>query len=133
MHRALAIVLGASCLLAAAAPVVAGVPQRNCPNAHSGWNKVDVDGWWAESVEGFVFAGIPVYVGGDPNDGFTAAFDAFAVDFGFADGQALYEFIVGAQWDDLDANGDGFVCMKALPINVVNPGYFFQHIDNSAR
>ncbi len=133
MRKLPSIVLAGGLALAIAAPVAAGVPQRNCPNENSGWNKVDVQGWWDESVDGFAIAGTLVYVGGDPNNGFTAAFDEFAVTFGFTDGEALYDFIVGEQWDSLDANGDGYVCMKAVPINIVNPGYFFQHIDNSAH
>lgn len=133
MRPLLALPLAVAMLVGSAVPTIAVKPARNCPNDSSGWVKVDPAGWWAETVEGFGLAGITVYVGGDPANGFTAAFDAFAVDVGFVDGQAFFEFIVGEQWDGIDVNQDGFACMKPTPINPANPGYFFNSIDNVAR
>ena len=133
MRRIISAVLGSALLLSSAVPALAVQPARDCPNERSGWMKVDPAGWWAESVAGFEIAGIPVYVGGDPANGFTAEFDALAVAFGFADGQAFQDFILGEQWDGINGNADGFVCMKALPLNPANPGYFFGAIDNIAR
>lgn len=133
MNRFIALLLGSALLVTTSSAVLAGKPARSCPNPASGWAKVDPAGWWEASVEGFAVAGIPVYVGGDPANGFTVEFDALAVSFGFADGQAFHDFILGEQWDGLDDNADGFVCMKAPPINPANPGFFFGAIDNVAR
>jgi hypothetical protein len=133
MKRLYAIWFAVLVLLAAATPVFAGVPARNCPTERSGWFKVDAQGWWDETVDGMAIAGIDVYVAGDPAKGYTSAFEQFAIDQGFVDAQALYEWAVGEQWLILDRNGDGYVCMRTLPINPANPGFFFGSIDNSAR
>lgn len=133
MRRLVSALLGISLVVASAIPAFASPPARNCPNPASGWVKVDRAAWWAESIDGFAIAGIEVYVGGDANNGFTPEFDQFSMDFGFADGQALFEFIVGEQFEGDDPNGDGLVCMKRNPINPANPGFFFSAIDNVAR
>jgi hypothetical protein len=133
MRRIVSATFALALLVGSTLPAAAAQPARNCPNDHSNWMKVDRDGWWANSVAGFGIAGITVYVGDDPANGFDPEFDAFAVDFGFADGQALFDFILGEQWDDIDRNGDGLVCMKAKPINPANPGFFFGAIDNRAH
>jgi hypothetical protein len=94
-----------------------------CPSSNSDWLRVDRDNWWARTVAGFGVAGITVY----ESDGqtFTAAFNAFAVSNGYADGQAVKDFVFGDQWDGYDLNANGFVCMKDYPINRANPGYLF--------
>ncbi|NJD28401.1 MAG: hypothetical protein FIA92_08895 [Chloroflexi bacterium] len=134
MRRAIASLLGAAALVTMTAfPALAVKPDGQCPTAESGFVLVDQEGWWNETVAGFALAGIPVYVGGDPNAGFTVDFDAFAVGWGFADGQALYEYILGPQWDRLNINGDAYLCLRHPPVNPSNPGYFFTGIDNSAN
>jgi hypothetical protein len=133
MSRTASIVLGVALVLGSAIPAFAAQPARECPNPTSGWSKVDRDGWWAASVEGFAIAGITVFVGGDATNGYTAEFDELAAEFGFADGAAFHDFILGEQWDGLNPNGDDYVCMKAVPINAANPGYLFSSIDNVAR
>ena len=133
MRRISSIALGLMLVLGSAVPALAVKPDRNCPNAATNFELVDPAGWWNNTVDGFAIAGIDVYVGGDPINGFTAEFDEVAVAFGFADGQAFYDFIVGDQFDGLDGNSDGWVCMKPAPVNPSNPGYIFTAIDNVAN
>ena len=133
MRRITSLALGVSLVLGTAVPALGAGPNDSCPASPAGFETVDPDGWWENSLEGFEAEGIAVYVGGDPANGFTAEFDEFATALGFADGQALYEFIVGPQWDTLDQNGDGYVCMKPYPHTPGNPAYLFNGIDNSAH
>jgi hypothetical protein len=107
-------------------------PSRGCPT-ESGYFLVDQQGWWDESVIGFGIAGIQVYVDDNPANGFTADFDALAAGAGFSDGQGLYDFIWGPQWDHLNHNGDAYLCMKRRPITPGggNPGFFFNGRDNA--
>jgi hypothetical protein len=119
-------------LLALPAGVAAVRPQADCPAEASGYQLVDLQTWWDITVEGFEAEGIPVYVGGDPSNDFTAEFDAFAAEAGFGDGQGLFDFVWGPQWDVIDKGGDGWGCMKARPHTPGNPAYFFNGIDNTA-
>lgn len=114
------------------ASVVAGRPVAGCPDASSGYDLVDQQTWWDRTVAGFEAEEIPVYVGGDPANGFTADFDAFSADFGFGDGQGLYDFVWIDQWIGMDKNDDLHVCMKDRPITPGNPAYFFNGVDNTA-
>jgi hypothetical protein len=111
--------------------VIGAKPSTGCPSDASGFVRVDRDGWWAASVEGFEIEGIDVY----ENDGvtFTAEFDEFAVSFGFADGVALQEFILVTNWPNIDGNGNGFTCMK--PFAEQGKGweaYFFNAVDDQS-
>ncbi|HVM30980.1 MAG TPA: hypothetical protein VM305_09480 [Candidatus Limnocylindrales bacterium] len=108
---------------------MAAKPGYTCPAEASGFMRVDRAGWWQESVAGFGRAGVTVY---DSSGNFTAAFNSLAASHGFASGQALYEFIIGAQWDMIDLNRNDHVCMKARPINRANPGYFYTGLDDRA-
>jgi hypothetical protein len=112
--------------------VAAVRPVAGCPAEASGYVIVDQQTWWDRTVAGFEAEGIHVYVGGDPNAGFTEVFDAFAAAFGLVDGQGLYDFVWGAQWIGIDKNSDLMVCMKDRPITKGNPAYFFNGVDNTA-
>jgi hypothetical protein len=112
----------------AAAPVAAR-PDFACPADASGKLRVDADEWWDRSVVGWAEAGIPVYDGAD----YSAAFDAWAQDFGFADGAAIEAFVRGEQWERIDKNGNGYVCMRDQPNTPGIPGYIFNGTDDNAR
>ena len=90
---------------------------------------MDVDEWWDRSVTGWAEEGIPVYDGSD----YSAEFDAWAQSFGFADGAAIEDFVRNAQWDEIDKNGNGYVCMKDLPNTAGTPGFIFGGTDDNAR
>ena len=103
-------------------------------DAHPGRGKVDGEGQPIESVDdvGDEAEGIPVHVGGDPDNGFTAAFDAFAADFGLGDGQGLHDFVWIDQWAAIDKNDDLYVCMKDRPITPGKSRVLLQRVDNTA-
>lgn len=129
---AIALILLASLLVAA--PASAAKPANSCPSAASGFVRVDRDGWWAATVAGVEEEGIDVY----ENDGvtFTAAFDAFAVDFGFADGAGLKEFVLVTNWPNIDRNGNGFTCKQEYPSTAngsfTGLAYFFNAVDDQS-
>ena len=133
MARLAALLLGMLLLVGSAVPALAVTPNAGCPTGASDFVVVDQQGWWDATVAGFETEGITVYVDGNPANGFTAEFDAFAVSSGFADGQALYDYIWGPQWQRIDRNGDLLVCMKGYPHTPGNPAYLFNGIDNSAH
>jgi hypothetical protein len=134
MRRFFGVLTASAALVAvAAAPALAARPDAGCPGGGSNYVLVGQQVWWDETVAGFEAEGIPVYVGGDPNNGFTAAFDAFAAAAGFGDGQGLYDFVWIDQWAAIDKNDDLLVCMKPRPITPGNPAYFFNGVDNTAR
>lgn len=133
MRRMLLQAAAAALLLTATASVAVAVkPSNGCPPETSGYFLVDRDGWWEVTVAGFEAEGIPVYEA----DGvtFTAAFNAFAADFGLVDGAGLEAFVRGPQWDAFDHNKNGFTCMKARPTTpgVGNPAYFFNGVDDQS-
>ena len=133
MRRLILSAAAAALLLAATASVGLGVkPSNGCPSETSGFFLVDRDGWWEVTVAGFETEGIPVYEPGTAT--FTAAFNAFAADFGFGDGAGLEAFVRGPQWDAFDHNQNGLTCMKARPTTpgVGNPAYFFNGIDDQS-
>lgn len=107
-------------------------PQAGCPNEASGYFLVDLETCWGITVDGFEAEGIPVYVGGDPANGFTEEFDELAAAAGFGDGQGLYDFVWGPQWAAIDKGDDGWACMKRRPITPGNPAYFFNGVDNTS-
>jgi hypothetical protein len=124
--------------LVAALALVPGVamaarPVAGCPADASGYFLVGQQTWWDLTVAGFEAEGIPVYVGGDPANGFTAEFDAFAADAGFGSAQGLYDFVWVDQWQGIDKNGDLRVCMKERPHTPGNPAYFFNGVDNTSH
>jgi len=133
MRRFVSLALGAGLLLGPVAPVFAVRPDASCPDESSGFVTVDQQGWWDNTVAGFVAEGIPVYIGGDPANGFTEEFEDFAMAFGFADAQAFYDYIWGPQWQRIDRNDDLLVCMKPYPLTPGNPAYLFNGIDNTAN
>ena len=114
--------------LALTSAAVAAKPVGSCPAAASGFVQVDRDAWWDRTVEGFENEGITVYEDGS----FTEEFDQFMMQFGFAGGAALEDFVRGAQWDAIDLNRDGFVCMKDRPNTPGNPDFFLTGVDNTA-
>ena len=111
--------------------VAAVRPVGGCPDAASGFVIVDQQTWWDRTVAGFEAEGIHVYVGGVPANGFTDEFDAFAAAFGLGDGQGLYDFVWGTQWQGIDKNADLLVCMKDRPHTKGNPAYYFDGVDNT--
>jgi hypothetical protein len=131
--RRIAVLVG---LLAALALVpgvaLAARPVAGCPNASSAYTLVDQQTWWDRTVAGFEAEGIPVYVGGDPGNAFTAAFEAFSAAAGFGSAQGLYDFVWIDQWVAIDKNGDLSVCMKDRPHTPGNPAYYFNGVDNTA-
>jgi hypothetical protein len=131
--RARVALLAAVLALLLVPAAAAARPQAGCPDESSGYFLVDLPTWWDITVEGFEDAGIPVYVGGDPANGFTEEFDEFAAAFGFEDGQGIFDFIWGPQWDQIDKGGDGWACMKRRPITPGNPAYFFNGVDNTSQ
>ena len=90
---------------------------------------VDRDSWWDNTVVGFEAEGITVY---DPSGNYTEEFDALAAAFGFSGGAALEDFVRNEQFLQMDRNGDGTLCMKALPEAPEIPDYFFMGTDNRA-
>jgi hypothetical protein len=131
--RASIAVLAAVLALLLMPAAAAARPQATCPGDASGYFLVDLPTWWDITVEGFEDAGIPVYVGGDPANGFTDEFDAFGAAAGFGDGQGVFDFVWGPQWDQIDKGGDGWACMKRRPITPGNPAYFFNGVDNTSN
>ena len=119
-------------VLAVAGPVSAARPDAGCPAEGSGYFIVGQQEWWDVTVAGFEAEGIHVYVDGDPANGFTAEFEAFAAAAGFGDGQGLYDFVWIDQWQAIDKNADLLVCMKRRPVTPGNPAYFFNGVDNTA-
>ncbi len=121
-------------VVALLAPAAASArPIGDCPNASSGYFIVDQQEWWDITVAGFEAEGIPVYVDGDPANGFTDEFDAFAAGAGFGDGQGLYDFVWVEQWVGIDKNDNLLVCMKRRPITPGNPAFFFNGVDDTAH
>jgi hypothetical protein len=128
-------------LLSLLAPGIAraGAPIGECPNGTAayfpGWGTTDKQLWWDRTVAGFEIEGIDVYedgVTGNPGSGFTADFDLFADLAGFDGAAGLYDFVWVTQWDHIDKNGDGVICMHDRPHTRGNPAYFFNGIDNTA-
>ena len=129
--RRISLGLAMALLLATAVgPVAAaGKPAQTCGAAASGYFVVDVDEWWDITVAGFEAEGIPVYESGTT---YTDAFDEFAAAAGFGDGAGLEAFVRVEQWDAIDKNDNGLVCMKRRPITPGNPAYFFNGVDDQA-
>lgn len=132
MRRVMIPVLAVLALMLLPGVVAAVRPVAGCPADASGYVIVDQQTWWDRTVAGFEAEGISVYEGGDPNNGFTDEFDAFAAAFGLGDGQGLYDFVWGPQWQVIDKNGDLLGCMKDRPITKGNPAYYFNGVDNTA-
>ncbi len=122
-------VLGALLMLPGTA--AAQRPSANCPNGASGYSVVNQQQWWDRTVAGFEAEGIHVYEPGSTN--FTDEFNDFAAGVGFGDGQGLYDFIWGEQWDGIDKNHNWLVCMKARPHTPGNPAFFFNGVDDTAH
>jgi hypothetical protein len=118
---------------------VAGCPNPD-PDFHPGWWAVNRQVWWERTVEGSIVEGIPVYEDGPyfngdalPTGTFTEAYEEFAVAYGFASADDLLYFVWVTQWDGIDKNGDGTICMKDRPHTPGNPAYFFNGVDNTAH
>ena len=129
--RRISILLAVVLLAAAAAPVAAaGKPSNTCGDAASGYFVVDVDEWWAITVDGFLAAGLTVY----ETDGvtYTDEFNDFAAAAGFGNGAGLEAFVRVEQWAGIDHNANGLVCMKRRPITPGNPSYFFNGVDDQS-
>jgi hypothetical protein len=133
MRRFIGVLMATAALVAiTAVPALAARPDAECPAAASGYLIVGQQEWWDRTVDGFISEGIEVYVGGDPANGFTEEFDAFATAAGFDGAQGLYDFVWVDQWMAIDKNDDLMVCMKSRPITPGNPAYFFNGVDNTA-
>lgn len=122
--------LATALLLATAiAPVaLAAGPVNACPHEASGYFLVDRDEWWAITVAGFEAEGLTVYEADGTT--FTASFEAFAVELGFAGAAALEAFVRVEQWAGIDHNDNGLLCMKRRPVTPGNPAYFFNGVDD---
>jgi hypothetical protein len=137
--RRTTVVLGAMLgLLLAPSAASAKPPIANCPHVDAGyfpgWQPVDKQLWWERTVAGFEAEDIDVYqpgVTGNPDHGFTASFDTFATDAGFDGAYGLWYYVWWTQWEGIDHNGDGIICMKDRPHSPGNPAYFFNGVDNS--
>jgi hypothetical protein len=132
MRRFIGFAAAIGLLLGVAAPALAARPVGGCPAEASGYFIVGQQEWWDITVAGFEAEGIPVYVDGDPANGFTDEFNEFAAAVGFGDGQGLYDFVWIDQWQGIDKNDDLLVCMKRRPVTPGNPAYFFNGVDNTA-
>jgi hypothetical protein len=133
MRRIVAL-MALSIFLLVPATAQAKGPVANCPVASSGYFTADKSTWWANTVDGFYAEGIFVYVDrSDPAMGYTQAFNDFAAGAGFGDGAGLYDFVWYTQWDAIDKNDDGIVCMKNRPHTPGNPAFFFNGVDNTAH
>ena len=106
----------------ASSPTSAGKPAYGCPNASSGYVRVDKDGWMERTLAGFAEEGI------DTID----ELNVFAVQFGFDDWAALADWIIGDQWDKFNHNETEEVCIKDLPNTRGLPGYIFGGIDDQS-
>jgi len=130
--RTLATAGAAVVLLGLLAPsaALATKPALLCPAGTSGYYLVDKDEWWANTVAGFEAEGIQVY----QSDGttFTKVFDDFSAAAGFGSAQGLYDFIWYEQWDGMDKNANGYVCMKNRPHTPGNPAFFFNGVDDQS-
>lgn len=132
--RRMATLVGLIAALALApGAALAARPVAACPARASGYTLVDQQTWWDRTVAGFEAEGIPVYVGGDPANGFTGAFEAFSVDAGFGSAQGLYDFVWMDQWMGIDKNRDLLVCMKDRPHTPGNPAFYFNGVDNTSH
>ncbi len=100
----------------------AGKFSTGCPNANSGYLRVDRAEWMRRTLLGFAAEGFDT----------PAELDAIAVEFGFESWAALAAWIVGEQWDRFNHNGNEFVCMKDLPRTPGLPAYVFGGIDDQA-
>lgn len=149
MRRIAALLVVLALSLLAPAGALAARPSANCPNPdptyRPGWWLVGKQVWWERTVQGFE-AGLPseylpVYDSGPvfpphdqlPTGTFSANFDNFADEIGFGSGDGLLYFVWFTQWDGIDKNGDGKVCMKDRPHTPGNPAYFFNGVDNTAH
>ncbi|MEO8247197.1 MAG: hypothetical protein ABI622_08795 [Chloroflexota bacterium] len=131
MRRVLLSSATALLLATAIAPVaLAAGPVNGCAHEASGYFLVDRDEWWAITVAGFQAEGLTVYEAGGTT--FTASFEAFAVEAGFANAAALETFVRVEQWAEIDHNDNGLVCMKRRPVTRGNPAYFFNGVDDVA-
>jgi hypothetical protein len=133
MRRMAALVGLVGALILVPGAALAARPVAACPSGPSGYTLVDQQTWWDRTVAGFEAEGIPVYVGGDPGNGFTDAFDAFAADAGFGSAQGLHDFVWIEQWVGIDKNGDLRVCMKDRPHTPGNPAFFFNGVDDTSH
>ncbi len=138
MRRVTVLLLVLVASLLAPTVALAKGPVANCPSSQSGYYEADKVLWWMNTVAGFEDENIPVY-DEDWNQtdgwdtGFTGDFNDFAVLAGFGSAKGLYEFVWVTQWDAIDKNGDGVVCMKNRPHTPGNPAYFFNGVDNTAH
>ena len=130
MRRLLAIITVVIAMAALPAATLAAKPVAGCAAVASGFRLVDRGELWAATVAGFAEDGIAVY---DSGGGYSAQFETFAEDFGFADAAALEDWVVGAHWVRFDRNGDGYLCIKDLPNTPGIPGYSFGVTDNTSR
>jgi hypothetical protein len=117
-------------LLLAPTGVAARSDGGSCPAGPSGWERVDIEEWWARTVAGFADEGIIVY---DGSGDYTEQFDMFAADAGFGDGAGLEFFVRVTQWDAMDKNANEFVCIKDWPNTNGTPAFFFGGVDDSVR
>lgn len=114
----------------APAAVMAEKPAYTCPAAASGFERLDPDGWWDRTVDGFGEMGITVYEA--DGETFTAEFEAFVQAAGFASAAESEFFVKVIQWAGLDANQNGYACMKDLPNTPGIPPFIFNGTDDKA-
>lgn len=113
-----------------AAPALAVEPAHTCPAAASGFERVDRDGWWDVTVQGFAEEGISVYEW--DGETYSDQFEAFAVAFGFASAAEAEFWVRYVQWAGIDRNQNDYACIKDLPNTPSRPGFVFNGTDDRA-
>lgn len=122
--RRITLVAAVAALLLIALPSAAsaGKPSNGCPNAASGWMRVNGTEWLRITLEGFAEEGIDT-----PDE-----LDEFSREIGFVDWQDFAAWIIGDQWAIFNRNGNDFVCIKDLPNTPGIPGYIVNGVDDQS-
>jgi hypothetical protein len=118
MKIRVATILSLGAMLALAVPGVADAKSDKTPKLEAcpaAWALVDGEGWWAQTLQGMIDAGV------DPED-VADEFDMTVEEF--------KEFVIADVLAAVDkpGNDDGFVCSRPAPASY--PSYFFMGMDN---
>lgn len=118
MRPILATPLLVGCLVAGLAGPVTARPAYDCPNANSGFERVDPAGAWAVTVVGITEMGLTV--------------EEFAALVGAGSAQELETYYTANLFGRFDVNGSGYICMKDLPNTPGNLPVKFNAVDDDA-